>query len=70
MKIKAFLLALFALVATAPQLVLAQATPIDVSDAVAQISAVETALIAVGGAIIILAAVSVGFKWVKGMIFG
>lgn len=42
----------------------------DVAAAVATLADVESGLIAVGGVIIGLAAVAVGFKWIKGMIFG
>ena len=48
----------------------AQEVTFDTSAAVSQLSAVETGLVAVGGVIITLAAVAVGFKWIKGMIFG
>lgn len=42
----------------------------DVTEAVATLGGVESGLVAVGGVIIGLAAVAVGFKWIKGMIFG
>jgi hypothetical protein len=54
--------------------VLAQETPasgLDVSGAVGFLSGdVTTALTAVGGAVILLAALAMGFKWVKAMFFG
>lgn len=48
----------------------ATGTTIDTTAITDQLSANETALIAVGGAIIALAAVAVAFKWIKGMLFG
>lgn len=45
-------------------------TALDVSEAVAQLSGVSDSLVEIGGVIIGLAALAVGFKWVKGMIFG
>lgn len=48
----------------------AQEASLDVSDAVAQLSSVEGAIVLIGGVIIGLAALAVGFKWIKGMIFG
>lgn len=44
-------------------------TAIDTTAAVAQIGVIETAVIAVGAALIGAAAVAVGVKWVKGAIF-
>ena len=38
------------------------------ADAAAAISAVETTLTSIGGAIIGLAVVALGFKWAKGMV--
>lgn len=32
--------------------------------------AVTTGIVSVGGALILLAVTAVGFKWIKGMIFG
>ena len=46
------------------------ATPIDTTEATAQLAEVETGLVAVGGVLIALAAVAVGFKWIKAMVFG
>lgn len=43
---------------------------IDVTEATATLGGVSDALIQVGGVLIGLAALAVGFKWVKGMIFG
>lgn len=53
----------------APVSVFAQATAIDTTDAVAQIAEIETAVLAVGLALIGAAAVAVAVKWVKGTIF-
>lgn len=50
--------------------VLAGGGGIDVSGVTSSLGEVETALAAVGGTLIGLAAVAVGFKWIKGMIFG
>lgn len=44
-------------------------TSIDTAAITAQVGEIETAVIAVGGAIIVLAAIAVGFKWLKGMLF-
>lgn len=49
--------------------VMAEAVPITVTDAVSQIAAGQTAIAAVGGAILILAAISLGFRWVKAQFF-
>ena len=35
----------------------------------AELSNTQTVVVAVGGAIIVLAAVAMGYKWVKGMLF-
>lgn len=44
---------------------------LDVTDATEYLSGdVTTALTAVGGAIILLAALAMGFKWIKAMFFG
>ena len=48
----------------------ATTTPIDVTDAVAQIGEINTAVLAVGGALIAAAAIAVGVKWVKATFFG
>lgn len=42
---------------------------IDVTEATTAIEGLSTPLTSIGGAIIGIAAVAVGFKWVKGMIF-
>ena len=43
---------------------------IDTTAVLASITDMQTAITAVGGAIIVVAAVAVGYKWVKGMLFG
>ena len=49
----------------------AQAEGIDVAAVTGYLSGdVTTAIVAVGGALILLAVTAVGFKWIKGMIFG
>lgn len=47
----------------------AQTAALDVSEATDKLGNIDGALVAVGGVIIGLAAVAVGFKWIKGMIF-
>lgn len=47
----------------------AQTASLDVSEATDKLGSIDGALVAVGGVIIGLAAVAVGFKWIKGMIF-
>jgi hypothetical protein len=61
---------LLALVASVP--VFAQTvTGLDVTAATAYLSGdVTDAIIAVGGALILLAALAMGFKWIKAMFFG
>lgn len=60
---------LLAVVALAPGFALA--APVDVAPAVDQLSTDgTTAITAIGGAVIALAALAVVFKWVKGAIFG
>lgn len=44
-------------------------TSLDTAGAVAQIGEINTAVAAVGGALVAAAAVAVGFKWLKGAIF-
>ena len=56
--------------AVAPELALAQATPIATTDVVEQIGEINTAVAAVGAALAAAAAIAVGFKWLKGAIFG
>lgn len=50
--------------------VFAAATPIDVSDAVDQLGTIDTTILAVGGALLVAAAVAVAVKWAKAAIFG
>lgn len=45
-------------------------TPIDVTDAVAQLGTVETTVLAIGGALLVAAAIAVAVKWAKAAIFG
>lgn len=60
------------LLAVAALPVHAQTAPaLDVSGAVGFLSGdVTTALTSVGGAVILLAALAMGFKWIKAMFFG
>lgn len=44
-------------------------TALDTTGAVAQIGEINTAVAAVGGALVAAAAIAVGFKWLKGAIF-
>ena len=53
----------------APVSVFAAATPIPTTDAVAQIAEVNTAVLAVGGALIAAAAIAMAVKWVKASFF-
>lgn len=53
-----------------PVVSFAQATAIDTTAAVAQIGEIETAILAVGSALIVAAAVAVAIKWVKASMFG
>lgn len=46
------------------------ATPIDVTAAVAQLDTIDTTILAVGGALLVAAAVAVAVKWAKAAIFG
>lgn len=44
--------------------------PLDTAGAVAQIGEINTAVAAVGGALVAAAAIAVGFKWLKAAVFG
>lgn len=46
------------------------ATAIDVSAAVDQLGTIQTTVLAVGGALLVAAAVAVAVKWAKAAIFG
>lgn len=48
---------------------LADPVAIDTTDVVAQLGAVQTAIAAVGAGILILAAISLGYRWVKASFF-
>lgn len=48
----------------------ATSTPLDTTGAVAQIGQINTAVAAVGGALVAAAAIAVGFKWLKAAVFG
>lgn len=48
---------------------LADPVAIDTADAVAQVGAAGTAIAAVGGSILILAAISLAYRWVKATFF-
>lgn len=53
------------------QLALASgATPIDVTAATDQLGTIDTTILAVGGALLVAAAVAVAVKWAKASIFG
>lgn len=65
---KRIVLALVGLVASPA--VFAQATALDVTAATAQLGEIGTGIVAVGGALLVAAAIAVGFKWLKGAIFG
>ena len=45
-------------------------TSIDTANAVSQIGEIETAIAAIGAALMVAAAVAVAFKWAKAAIFG
>jgi len=60
----------FAALSLVPGLVFAQATAIDVADAVAQLDTIGTTVLAVGGALLVAAAIAVAVKWAKASIFG
>jgi hypothetical protein len=61
----AFLVALFPVFAFA-----GGPTAIDVTAAVGQLETIDTTLLAVGGALLVAAAVAVAVKWAKAAIFG
>ena len=48
----------------------ATGTALDTAGVLAQLGEVETAVMAVGGGIIALAAIAMGFRWIKAGIFG
>lgn len=48
---------------------LAEPVPIDTTDVVAQLASVQTAIAAVGAGILVLAAISLGYRWVKASFF-
>jgi len=43
---------------------------LDTTAVLAALTDMQTAIVAVGGAIIVVAAIAVSYKWVKGMLFG
>ena len=45
-------------------------TPIDVTEVSLQFAELNTAIIAIGGLLLIAAVLAVGYKWAKAMIFG
>jgi hypothetical protein len=45
-------------------------TAIDVSEATAQLETIGTTVLAVGGALLVAAAIAVAVKWAKAAIFG
>lgn len=54
---------------SASALTFADAVPIDTTDVVAQLASVQTAIAAVGAGILVLAAISLGYRWVKASFF-
>lgn len=54
---------------SASALTLADAVAIDTTDVIAQLGSVQTAIAAVGAGILVLAAISLGYKWVKASFF-
>lgn len=48
---------------------LADPVAIDTTDVVAQLASVQTAIAAVGAGILVLAAISLGYRWVKASFF-
>jgi len=64
-KLKCFLIATMALAFS-----VGASAAIDTTAVVAEISGNSTAILAVGGALLALAAVAVGIKWIKATIFG
>lgn len=48
---------------------LAEPVAIDTTDVVAQLASVQTAIAAVGAGILVLAAISLGYRWVKASFF-
>ncbi|MCO1336122.1 major capsid protein [Microbulbifer sp. OS29] len=61
---------LFIVAAVIAPSALAQTTAIDTTDVLAQLGLIAAAVAAVGGAMAVAAGVAVGFKWLKGAIFG
>lgn len=53
-----------------PVVSFAAATPVTTTDAVAQIGEINTAVAAIGGALLVAAAIAVAFKWGKAAVFG
>lgn len=53
-----------------PLVSFAAATPVTTTDAVAQIGEINTAVGAIGGALLVAAAIAVAFKWGKAAVFG
>ena len=66
----AALLAIVALLATESALAQFTPTPVDTSDAVAQLGEIGTAVAAIGGGLLIAGAIAVAFKWAKAALFG
>jgi len=57
------------LVALLPVSVFAAAVPVDTADALAQIGVINVAVAAIGGGLLVAAALAVAFKWAKAAIF-
>lgn len=53
-----------------PAVSLAAAVPVTTTEAVEQIGQINIAVAAVGGALLIAAAIAVAFKWGKAAVFG
>ena len=47
----------------------AVAVPIDLANVTLQFAELDTAIVAIGGLLLAAAALAVGYKWVKGMLF-
>lgn len=65
----ALLASLSASVALVPGLAFAQATAIDVSDGVDQLTAAGVAIATIGGAMLVLAGIAAAYKWARAAFF-
>lgn len=64
------IVAVLALLAAESALAQFTPTPVDTSDAVAQLGEIGTAVAAIGGGLLIAGAIAVAFKWAKAALFG